>query len=136
MRLLALAALAATVGTASAAPVPKAPDKPPALKIVGTWTMTKSSNGAEKRYTATVTFKADGTLSLKRVVPGQAAPPSESVGVYKLDGDKLRYAFGDGATLDAGASVDEVKSLTDDTLVVVDEAGTREEYTREKPGKK
>ncbi|MGL6096725.1 MAG: lipocalin family protein [Fimbriiglobus sp.] len=142
--------VASLLALATAAPVPKAPPRTNAEKIVGTWVMTKSSNGAEKRYTVTVEFRMNGTMTLERSEvledQGPVGVGDPEIGAYQVVGNKLRYVFGKNNTLgivdnekdnpDDGASKDVIETLTETELVLVDESGNREEYERQKPKKK
>jgi len=141
MRLL-LAALAAAIGTglaASANPVPK--DKTVAEKLVGTWKLVKSSQGAPEDVTFFVTFGEKGEMTLKIEPKDKDADPVTLKGKYKLvDGDKkgeekIDYEM-DNGTGGKKQEVLKIKKLTDDELVTTDPDDIKEEFKRVKDAKK
>lgn len=139
---LVLAAAAAVIGTGlavSAAPVPK--EKTVAEKLVGTWKLVKSSQGAPEDVTFLVTFSDKGEMTLKVEPKDKDADAITLKGKYKLvDADKkgeekIDYEM-DNGTGGTKKEVLKIKRLTDDELVTTDPDDIKEEFKRVKEDKK
>ena len=139
---LVLAAAAAVIGTglvAFAAPVPK--EKPVAEKLVGTWKLVKSSQGAPEDVTFIVSFSDKGVMTLKVEPKDKDAEAITLKGKYKLvDGDKkgeekIDYEM-DNGTGGTKKEVLKIKKLSEDELVVTDPDDIQEEFKRVKEEKK
>jgi uncharacterized protein (TIGR03066 family) len=107
------------VGSADAGK--KAIDK---TKLVGVWEPTKPN---DLTAGSTLEFTADGKLHTVAKLGDKTA---KGEGTYKVEGDKLHMVlkiFGK----DAPQTLT-VKTLTDTTLVTVDEKGAQDEFKRKK----
>lgn len=94
-----------------------------AEKLVGMWKITKAEGPG---VGATVELKKDGKLQMKIDVNGMAVTID---GSYKLDGDKLILTM-KGPDGKEQTETEKIKSLTDDTLVTVDEKGKETELKK------
>ena len=122
-----LPAVVLLFGSALAAPVPKEkPKLTTAEKLVGVWKLAVTDAKLPDGTVVTVEFTADGALVLRMSIDKTAN--SVSRGTFKADADKIHYTIES-----AGGERKEtltVKTLTDDTLVVVDPDKKREEFRR------
>ena len=122
-----LLAVLLLAGSDAAAQVPKDDPKPTtAEKLVGVWTLVASSDKLPAGAEVTVEFTADGTLVL-RVSVGKAVN-SVSRGTFKAEAEKIHYSIDGGGGPRKETLT--VKSLTADTLVLVDPEKKREEFRR------
>ena len=122
-----LLAVLLLAGSAAAAQVPKENPKPTAAeKLVGVWTLVASSDKLPDGTEVTVEFTADGALVL-RVSVGKAVN-SVSRGTFKAEADKIHYSIDGGGGQRKETLT--VKSVTADTLVLVDPDKKREEFRR------
>src|SRR5262245_56058742 len=134
MRLAAalLVTLALSV-PAAAAPVPKA--KPTtADKLLGTWKLVKSSQGAEKRIYMEIEFTKDGKMLLRHRGQGAQGPLFLREGKYKVEGEKIHYEVSTPGYEKAETLT--IQRLTDDELAFDDPDDIREEFVRVKPDPK
>lgn len=113
-------------GPAFAAPVPKENPKPTTEKLVGVWKLAKTDAKLPDGMEVTVEFTADGALVLRMSIDNTTN--SVSRGTFKADADKIHYTIES-----AGGERKEtltVKTLTADTLVLIDPDKKREEFRR------
>jgi uncharacterized protein (TIGR03066 family) len=132
LRLLLTCTLLACAAAAAPADDPK--DKTNAEKLVGTWKLVASSQGASEDVTFIVGFTKDGKMTLRIEPKEKDAEAIVLKGTYKLDKDKIDYTMDNGA----GGQKKEIltiKTLTADDLVTVDPDGIKEEFKRVKEKK-
>lgn len=121
-----LLAVLLLTGSAAAQGPKEAPKPTTAEKLVGVWTLVMSSDKLPDGAEVTVEFTADGALVL-RVSVGKAVN-SVSRGKFKAETEKIHYSIDSG-----GGERKEtltVKSLTADTLILVDPDKKQEEFRR------
>lgn len=106
-------------------PMPK-DDRSTAEKLIGVWKLTGSSDKLPEGTEVTVEFTQDGALILK-VSVGKTVN-SISRGKFKAEGEKIHYAIDSGSGERKETLT--VKSISADTLVVVDPDSKREEFRR------
>jgi len=111
-------------------PAPTAADAP---ALTGTWVLVKGSAELPKDVTFVTVFSADGGMVLK-FDTGDPKQDTVHKGKFKLSGAKLAYTITTGSG-ERGETLT-VKTLTDETLVVVDPDGKVEEFRRDTPKKK
>lgn len=101
--------------------------------LAGTWVLVKGSADLPKDVTFVTVFAADGSMALK-FDTGDPKQDTVHKGKFKLSGGKLAYTISTGSG-ERGETLT-VKTLTAETLVVVDPDGKVEEFRREVPKKK
>lgn len=98
-----------------------------AAKIVGKWDLAKSDDkGPDK---ATVEFTKDGKISLSFDLNGKQV---DLTGKYSVKGDQLTVAISLPGEKEGKEQSDTIKTLTDDTLVIVNKAGKETEFKKKK----
>jgi uncharacterized protein (TIGR03066 family) len=115
-----LAALLVLAGSGRAA------DKIDAEKLLGKWEVTKGDTEAPKN--AILEFAKEGKLMVSFELDGKKM---ELSGTYKIEEDKITLTL-KSADGKEKISVETVKSLTDDMLVLEDKDGKKTEMTRKK----
>jgi uncharacterized protein (TIGR03066 family) len=125
-----LAALLALTVSVSALAQEKDPKD--AGKLVGKWKLVKSSKGdLPAGLSAVIQFDKDGKF---KTLIELGDKKQEGSGTWKLDGKKLTVEFTDGPQK-GKKETNEVKKLTDDELVTVDDEQVTEEFKKAKEGK-
>ncbi len=122
----ALAAVLVWCSVAVAAPVPK--DRAEAERVVGTWQMTRDSQGNTDTK-LTLEIRANGKFVIRQFLPDGREIVYE--GTYSVKGNELPYSVARGDFKKAETLT--IKKLTATELVVVDPDGLKEEFVRVKP---
>lgn len=101
--------------------------------LAGKWVLVKGAADLPKDVSFVTEFARDGDIQL-RFATADAKQETVHKGKYKLAAGKLSYTITTGAGERSETLT--VKTLTADTLVVVDPDGKTEEFRRADPKKK
>jgi uncharacterized protein (TIGR03066 family) len=119
----ALFALAAAVAVADDLP------KDPEAKLLGKWKLTKSSKGdLPPGLEASITFEKGMKFKMRVEFMGKG---EDGAGTWKLDGKKMTVEYTEGREKGKTETM-EVKKLSDEEFVTVDDKGVTEEFKKVK----
>ena len=125
--LAALVALTVSVSALAQPPEPKDAEK----KLVGKWKLVKSSKGElPAGLNAVIQFEKDGKF---KTMIELSDKKQEGAGTWKLVGTKLTVEFTDGPN-QGKKETNELKKLTDEELVTVDDNQVTEDIKKSKEG--
>ena len=123
-----LAAFAVTIVFVGAAGADDKDQKFDAAKFVGRWDLTKSADEVAPK-SAVVEFTKDNKVMIAGVDIG--GKEFKVDGTYKVDGDKLTVKL-KAPGVEETEDTDTIKTLTDDTIVLIDKKGKETEFKKKK----